>query len=81
MWKSRGVILLPMTKVDLTFKLSRALNDDDLKNISRVHAVYGMFTVRVLPSADELFVEYDAARMMSPNEVRGMLEEHGIPLA
>ncbi|MGA8028756.1 MAG: hypothetical protein WB992_16550 [Bryobacteraceae bacterium] len=68
-----------MTKVDLTFKLARGLNDADLKNISRIHAVYGMFTVRVLPSGDELFIEYDAARL-SPDEVRGTLEEHGIPL-
>ncbi|MBV9764177.1 MAG: hypothetical protein JOZ48_04960 [Acidobacteriaceae bacterium] len=69
-----------MTKVDVTFKLSRPLTDDDLKNISRVHAVYGMFTVRVLPSGHELFLEYDAARL-SPKEARATLEEHGIPLA
>ncbi len=69
-----------MTKVDVTFELSRPLSDDDLKNISRVHAVYGMFAVRVLPSGNELFIEYDAARM-SAKEVRATLEEHGIPLA
>ncbi len=68
-----------MTKVDATFKLSRVLNDQDLNNISRIHAVYGMLVVRVLPSGDELFVEYDASRL-SPKDVRGTLEQHGIPL-
>jgi len=69
-----------MTKVDLTFKLWRGLNDKELDQIARVHAVYGMLTVRLLPSGNELFVEYDASRL-SPREVRGTLEEHGLPLA
>ena len=68
-----------MTKVDTTFQLSRPLGDDELKNISRVHSVYGMLTVRVLPSGDELFIEYDASRL-SLKDVRGTLEQHGIPL-
>ena len=69
-----------MTKVDVTFKLARDLSDQDFENISRIHAVYGIFAARVQPSGDELFVEYDAARL-SPLEVRGTLEEHGLPLA
>ncbi len=68
-----------MTKVDVTFKLARALSDQDLKSIARIHAVYGMLTVRVLPSGDELFVEYDASRLY-PKDVQGVLEQHGIPL-
>ncbi len=68
-----------MTKVQTTFKLSRALTNQDLENISRVHAVYGMFTTRAQPSGDELFVEYDASRL-SLKEVRGTLEQHGLPL-
>jgi hypothetical protein len=39
-----------------------------------------MLAVRLLPSGEELFIEYDASRL-SPAEVRGTLEEHGIPLA
>jgi hypothetical protein len=69
-----------MTKVDVTFKLSRALTDHDLASISRIHSVYGILAARLLPSGDELFVEYDASRL-SPAEVRGILEQHGIPLA
>ena len=68
-----------MTKVQTTFKLSRALVDRDLQAISRVHAVYGMLVTRVMPSGEELFVEYDATRL-SLKEVRGTLEENGLPL-
>ena len=68
-----------MTKVQTTFKLSRTLKDQDLESISQIHSVYGMFTTRVQPSGDELFVEYDASRL-SLKEVRGTLEQHGLPL-
>lgn len=68
----------PVTKVDTTFRLARNLNDDELKSIARLHSVYGFFAARVLPS-DELFIEYDASRL-SVHEVRGVVEQHGIPL-
>jgi hypothetical protein len=68
-----------MTKVQTTFKLSRELNDAELKKLSHLHAVYGFLAVRVLPS-EKLFVEYDASRLM-PNEVRGTIEQHGIPIS
>jgi hypothetical protein len=68
-----------MTKVDVTLQLSRALTDHDLENISRIHAVYGILAARVLPSGNEIFLEYDASRL-SPPEVRGTLEQHGIPV-
>jgi hypothetical protein len=68
-----------MTKVQLTFNLTRGLNDDDLKQINKVHAVYGMFATRVASSGQALFVEYDASRLTS-KEVRATLEAHGLPL-
>jgi hypothetical protein len=68
-----------MTKVQLTFKLARGLNDEDLKQIARVHAVYGMFATRLVSGGQALFVEYDASRL-SPKEVRATLEQHGLPL-
>lgn len=68
-----------MTKVQTTFKLSRALEDKDLENISRMHSIYGMFATRLQSSGDELFVEYDASRL-SLKEVRGTLEQHGLPI-
>jgi hypothetical protein len=68
-----------MTKVQLPFKLSRPLDDAGLRQIARMHAVFGMLAIRVLPSGDELLVEYDASRL-SPPEVRGTLAAHGLPL-
>lgn len=68
-----------MTKVQLTFKLPRELTEKELASLSHVHAVYGIFAARLLPSGRELFVEYDASRL-GPKEVRGTLEENGIPL-
>lgn len=68
-----------MTKVQRTFNLSRSLNDDDLKQVAKVHAVYGVFATRVVNSGQALYVEYDDSRL-SANEVRAMLEEHGLPL-
>ena len=69
-----------MTKVQVTFKLSRTLTDQDLTSISRVHAVYGIVQAKLKPALDELFVEYDASRL-SIEEVEGTLEQHGLPLA
>lgn len=69
-----------MTKVQVTFKLSRPLTDADFENISRMHSVYGILAVRIKPTLDELFVEYDASRL-STDEVRGTLEQHGLPIA
>jgi hypothetical protein len=69
-----------MTKMQHTYRLSRALGDDDLNQISRLHSVYGIFQAQVRPSLDELFVEYDATRFSS-DDVKTVLERHGIPLA
>ncbi|MDQ2777673.1 MAG: hypothetical protein M3Y57_22580 [Acidobacteriota bacterium] len=69
-----------MTKVQLTFKLARTLSEQELVSLSRMHSVIGFFALRLKAGTDDLFVEYDASRL-SPKEVRGSLEEHGIPLA
>ncbi|MBV8071164.1 MAG: hypothetical protein JO270_14745 [Acidobacteriaceae bacterium] len=68
-----------MTKVQATFKLTRPLTDDDLKQISHMHSVYGFMAVRVAPSGQELFVEYDFSRL-SEKEVLGSLQQNGIPV-
>jgi hypothetical protein len=68
-----------MTKTDATFKLSRALTDRDYESIARVHSVFGMLSVRVNDSGDALIVTYDYSRLTLP-EVRGVLEQHGIPI-
>lgn len=69
-----------MTKVQTRFKLSRPLTDKDFENISRVHALYGMLSTRVLPPGDELFVEYDSSRL-SRTEARDNLAQRGLPIA
>jgi hypothetical protein len=74
------LFLIPMTKVQTTFKLSRPLTDDDLKRIAHMHSVYGFLAVRVAPSGHELFVEYDFSRL-SEKEVLGALQQNGIPVA
>lgn len=68
-----------MTKVQTNFTLSRPLTDNDLQAIARMHSIYGFLAVRVQPG-DELFVEYDFSRL-SEKEVRGALQENGIPIA
>lgn len=69
-----------MTKLDATYKLSRALSDTHLTAISRLYSVFGIFAVRVQPSQGELWVEYDAARLTAA-DLRNTLERNGIPLA
>jgi hypothetical protein len=73
------LFLVPMTKVQATFKLSRALTDDDLKRIAHIHAVYGFLAVRLVASGQELFVEYDFSRL-SEKEVLESLHGNGIPV-
>jgi hypothetical protein len=68
-----------MTKVQLSLKLSRPLEDTDLRQIARVHAIFGVLAARVVPSGDELFIEYDASRL-TPEQVQGTLTAHGLPL-
>ena len=68
-----------MTKVQTTFRLTHELNDHELKGISHLHAVYGIFAARVLHS-NELLIEYDASRLSS-SDVRGAVEQRGIPIA
>lgn len=74
------LFLIPMTKVQATFKFTRPLTDRDLKSIANMHSVYGFFAVRLAPSGEELFVEYDFSRL-SEKEVRESLHENGIPVA
>ena len=68
-----------MTKVQVQFQLRQPLDDSLLQAISNVHAIYGIQRVRVAPSLDRLFVEYDASRLR-PSEVEAALSEAGIPV-
>lgn len=68
-----------MTKVQTTFKLTRQLDDEELKRISNLRSLYGILAARILPSND-FFVEYDASRL-SHDDVRGAVEHYGIPVS
>jgi hypothetical protein len=68
-----------MTKVTLHYDLTRSLGDEDLENIARVHATYGMLRVQVAPSLDKITVDYDASRLMR-KDVEAVLASHGIPI-
>lgn len=76
---SLDAILLPMTKVQITFPLTRSLTEADLHRIGHMHSVFGFNIVRLKPSGDALFVEYDASRLTRP-EVEGALEQNGLPI-
>ena len=66
-----------MTKVQLQFDLTKPLTDAMLRQIDRVHGIYGMSRVQVLPDGG-LLVDYDASRL-GPQEVESVLRMAGIP--
>ena len=68
-----------MTKVQVNYKLTRVVDDRDMEAIARIHGVYGFFAVRVAPSLEELFVEYDASRL-TRKDLLATLEAHGLPV-
>jgi allophanate hydrolase subunit 1 len=68
-----------MTKVQVSFRLQRPLDDVMLARISDAHALYGIQKVQVAPSLDSLMVEYDATRLR-PAEVEAALASAGIPV-
>ena len=67
-----------MTKVQLTYKLLRPLDETMMKRISDAHGHYGFQRITVAPSLDEILVEYDATRL-SPDTVEAALHQAGIP--
>ena len=68
-----------MTKVQIHFRLKRALDDVLLARISDACAIYGIQKIQVAPSQDGLTVEYDATRLR-PAEVEQALASAGIPV-
>ena len=68
-----------MTKVQTRFRLQRPLDDSSLNSLAAAHAIYGIHKLKLSPSLDELFVEYDATRLR-PAEVESALAAAGIPV-
>ena len=69
-----------MTKVQLSFGLTRPLDEQLMGRIANAHSIYGLHLVRVAPSLDQLRVEYDASRL-TQDEVEAALRRAGIPVA
>ena len=68
-----------MTKIQIRFQLQKPLDDTLLARISDAHSLYGIQKVKVAPTLDSLFVEYDATRLR-PAEVESALAGAGIPV-
>ena len=69
-----------MTKVQLQYRLTRALDDEALMDaIARLHGVYGIASVRLAPTENALTVEFDASRL-NPSEVEDWMRRLGLPV-
>jgi hypothetical protein len=68
-----------MTKMQISFRLQRPLDETLLRRVSDAHALYGIYRVKVAPALDALTVEYDATRLR-PAEVGYALASAGIPV-
>lgn len=68
-----------MTKVQMRFRLQKALDETLLSRISDTYSIYGIQKIQVHPSFDGLTVEYDATRLR-PAEVEAALANAGLPV-
>jgi hypothetical protein len=73
------VILKLMTKVQIRFRLPKALDETQLQRLGDANAVYGIQGIKLSPAMDGLTVEYDATRLR-PAEVESTLAGAGIPV-
>ena len=68
-----------MTKVQKQFRLQRPLDDQLMETLADANSIYGIERIRILPSREDLLVEYDASRLRAP-EVESALQHFGIPV-
>jgi hypothetical protein len=68
-----------MTKVEVRYELTAALDDAALEAIDRAHGVYGLSMIRLSPAMDEIIVHYDASRLKLPDVDRA-LQGAGLPV-
>ncbi len=69
-----------MTKVELQYRLARALDDADMEALVRIHGVYGIIRVRLeQPAMNQVNVEYDASRLTA-HDVEAALIRCGVPI-
>ena len=68
-----------MTKVQKTFRLQRPVDEAMIEQIAAAHAIYGMETIRILPSRADLAFEFDATRLRAA-DVEAALQRAGVPV-
>jgi hypothetical protein len=68
-----------MTKVQKHFRLQRPLDEALMQKIADAHAIYGIETIKISPSREDLLVEFDASRLRNAN-VESALQGLGIPV-
>jgi hypothetical protein len=66
-----------MTKVQKQFRLQRPLDERLMEAIAEANSIYGIERIRILPSREDLLVEYDASRLLEP-EVESALQRFGV---
>jgi hypothetical protein len=68
-----------MTKVQKHFRLQRPLDEILMQKIADAHAIYGIETIKIAPSREDLLVEFDASRLANA-DVESALLRSGIPV-
>jgi len=68
-----------MTKVQIRFRLDRPLDEQLMPCIASAHSIYGIMRVQVVPSTEEIVVDYDASRLRT-EDVGAALKRGGIPV-
>ena len=66
-----------MTKVQKHFRLEHPLDDALMQQLADAQAIYGIDWIKIVPSREELIVEFDATRMRSA-DVEAALQRAGI---
>lgn len=68
-----------MTRVQTRFGLARSLDEQLMERIATAHSIYGLQHVKLMPSLDQVMVEYDASRL-TVDQVEAALRSAGIPI-
>ena len=69
-----------MTKVQIRFRLEKPPDERMMEQIAATHSIYGIMRVQpVLPSLEEIVVDYDASRLKT-EDVGAALKRGGLPV-
>lgn len=68
-----------MTKVQIRFRLERPLDEQMMPQLAASHSIYGIMRAEVMPSTQEIIVDYDASRLRT-QDVGAALKRAGIPV-